>query len=377
MYIKFNILKTTITCLEDAIRELLRQISHMEQPVRLNFFGAVDNNAQYMADLAQIHDIVSGWYPLSMSPLVGYIAQAPVDCTFAMELQSVPKSLASSLEFKCVNGARYAVLNGMTAEKMVMSEALCPSSLELSIEAQSREVFEKLYSILEAEQMAVKNIDRQWNYIEHITRCEHDLQHYQVFNDVRSEYYSHTEWTSGYPAATGIGTVAGGIIIEIDAATLRNTRTVALDNSLQIAAHEYSKSVLLGEATQKSTPKFERARAIVYQSIFGDREAMIYISGTAAIRGELSLLDMGIADQTRITLENIAYLIGLENLEKHGIEPQRLPVLKYMRVYLKYAKDFVAAREVVSRIHPTIPALYVVSDVCRDELLIEIEGLAE
>lgn len=44
---------------------------------------------------------------------------------------------------------------------------------------------------------------------------------------------------------------------------------------------------------------------------------MIYISGTAAIRGEESIVTGDVLVQTEITLENIQHLIGLEEGEKN------------------------------------------------------------
>ncbi len=377
MLIKYNVFKTDLEDINQAIPELLRQISHMAQTVRVQFFAEVNDNARYSQEMVTIKGIVSQWFAQSAEPLVGYIAQAPVDCRWAMEVQYIDKAQGANLEFKEFKGTRYAMLLSPSDEKMMLSEVISPESLDVCIATQSQEVLAKAGAILESEEMRVKNIDRQWNYIESITRCEDGLQNYQVFNDARSQFYADTHWDAGYPAATGIGTTAGGVMVEFDAANLSNTRTVALDNKLQVAAHAYSKEVLHGEATQKSTPKFERARAIVYQSVFGDSHAQIYISGTAAIRGEESLTGQDISAQTAATLGNIAYLISAENLEKHGIRPQIMPALRYMRVYLKYAEDFEQAQKIISNLYPMVPAVYVVSDVCRDELLIEIEGLAE
>ena len=39
-----------------------------------------------------------------------------------------------------------------------------------------------------------------------------------MFNNVRSNFYNQAVWTNGYPAATGIGTNLGGVLVDIDAA---------------------------------------------------------------------------------------------------------------------------------------------------------------
>ena len=50
--------------------------------------------------------------------------------------------------------------------------------------------------------------------------------------------------------------------------------------------------------TQKTTPKFERAKRLT-----SGNNSMIYISGTAAIRGEETLIGVGLERQLHITME--------------------------------------------------------------------------
>ena len=59
---------------------------------------------------------------------------------------------------------------------------------------------------------------------------------------------------------------------------------------------------------------------------------MIYISGTAAIRGEESIVTGDVLVQTEITLENIQHLIGLEEgREKLPEHSGKLPVISATR----------------------------------------------
>ena len=72
-------------------------------------------------------------------------------------------------------------------------------------------------------------------------------------------------------------------MIDVDAAVFTTPDAFAtpIDNKLQVAAHAYSEQVLEVARQKKTTPKFERAKSMSFQ----DRK-LIYISGTAAIRGE-------------------------------------------------------------------------------------------
>ena len=67
-----------------------------------------------------------------------------------------------------------------------------------------------------------------------------------MFNNVRSNFYNQATWSMGYPAATGIGSNLGGILVDIDAAVFTRPECFAtpIDNKLQVAAHAYSPQVL-------------------------------------------------------------------------------------------------------------------------------------
>ena len=225
---------------------------------------------------------------------------------------------------------------------------------------QSVESFRLLGEVLGKEGFLWNMIVRQWNYIEKITAFDGADQHYQAFNNVRSDFYGKAEWSNGYPAATGIGANLGGILIDVDAVQFISPDVFSspIDNRLQVAAHAYSERVLATSKEKKTTPKFERAKSISFQ----DRK-LIYISGTAAIRGEESLVDVGLERQLRITMENIAELIGDASL-------------KVLRVYLKNKSDYEEAMQLMESYDLNIPISYMWADVCRDELLVEIEGIA-
>ena len=57
-------------------------------------------------------------------------------------------------------------------------------------------------------------------------------------------FYASSEWESGYPAATGIGTQHGGVLIDFNAVS-GEVDIAPLDNDWQRAAHVYSDEVLI------------------------------------------------------------------------------------------------------------------------------------
>jgi len=148
------------------------------------------------------------------------------------------------------------------------------------------------------------------------------------------------------------------------------TRIFPVNNSLQFAAHCYSKTVL-GDSEKKETPKFERAKLIVSRN-----SACCFISGTAAILGEKSLGNDDVKNQTVHTIALIRHLISAENLKVNGIDFSGDLKIVHLRVYVKETDDFEVVRSVLETELPGINAFYVCAGVCREELLVEIEGIA-
>ncbi|MCI0539463.1 MAG: hypothetical protein L0Z50_29995, partial [Verrucomicrobiales bacterium] len=82
--------------------------------------------------------------------------------------------------------------------------------------------------------------------------------------------------------------------------------------------------------------------------------------------------------QTEQTLDNIQRLIAPENFARHGLPGAgaTLRDIAKLRVYVKRAKDYEACREVCERRLPRVPAIYLHADICRSDLLVEIETVA-
>lgn len=276
---------------------------------------------------------------------------------------------ATEIRFAEMQGVVYGVVEGDGA-KMIFIEGIPSSDFSASVRRQSEEVFGKLDTLLAAHGFAVDDIVRQWNYIGDIVGQREGKQNYQEFNDARSDYYAKGTWQKGYPAATGIGStegiIVGGIAFKCD-----STAIYPIDNPLQVAAHIYSKNVLIDDAADavKSTPKFERAKLIETA-----RGAYCFVSGTAAIRGEESVDASSARRQTIRTIENINYLVSKENLERHGCRPYELEC-RFLQVFIKNAEDYAEVRAAVEEAYPGVTTIYSIADVCRSELLVEIEGI--
>lgn len=279
----------------------------------------------------------------------------------------------ADISFDVRGGVCYGIIES-NEEKMLLFEGIPATDFSDSVSKQSKEVFDKLEDLLSTYGFKVDDIVRQWNFIGSIVSYRDGKQNYQEFNDARTRYYAQGGWKNGYPAATGIGAsgdciIVGGIAFKKANAEAKGIYPI--DNPLQIAAHIYSKRVLVdnAEGAMKSTPKFERAKLIETQ-----RGACCFVSGTAAIRGEESMDASSARLQTIKTIENIEYLVSKENLVRFGCKPYELNYAKLL-VYIKNEEDYDEVKAVVEERFPQLPVIYTIADVCRSELLVEIEGI--
>ena len=244
----------------------------------------------------------------------------------------------------------------------------------LSTRDSSLNTFQQIKDILKNEKLSFRNLVRQWNYIPEIVGGgfvdnEKKAQNYQEFNDVRADYYSTEGLDQNFPAATGIGVSGGGVCIEFIAiAPGERLKIFSLHNPHQSDAHKYSSSKLIGK-NATMTPRFERGKMV-----FCDGKGHIWVSGTAAIKGEESI-EGDVIEQTAVTCDNIELLISQENLIQSGL-PDEAYIINplYIRGYVKSHIDGPLVKAFLVKKYPGALVHVLEADVCRKELLVEVEG---
>ncbi len=356
--IEYSIYKSNKKFSANCVDELLSRLPKGKNILRLVFFDRICDNEEYEAKLVLLREKINSLF-FENRPVLTFVSQAPLDAEVVLEVQSYMLEKGEHLSYRSYEDYSYVVLENHDGRFLFVG-GIQGKVTEQTIKNQADFLFKPLAKILKYEQIPVQNIIRQWNYIEQITKIVDSDQNYQLLNNARSDFYRTADWSNGYPAATGIGTQWGGLLVDLDAAQFfsENCFATPIDNKLQIAAHTYSTQVLEVAGQRKMTPKFERAKSIT----FGDRR-IVYISGTAAIRGEEALVGVGLKCQLQITMENIAQLTGDAKL-------------RFLRVYLKEHSFYEEAHRLMEEYRLDIPISYLLADVCRDELLIEIEGIA-
>ena len=360
MFEKAHIIVSSQTqgTIKDMCLSVLSQITD-SNILKIAFFGKAQSNDEYLQNISTIRNSVQEYYHAD-APLISYIAQETATRELVAEVTFLTDSSATIERHR-----NFTLLkNGECAE--LITGGIIPDDMSASTYEQASSIFKGIEKMLQTNGFKPSDIYRQWNYIQGITMLNDGSQNYQEFNDARSIFYNKCEWSNGYPAATGIGADAGGVVVEVNAIKSHD-KSLPIDNPLQIAAHNYSQDVLDGKAIdilkEKSTPKFERAR------LLGNT---IFISGTAAIKGEQSINSHNAVEQTAETMEIMDRLVSKENIptENNGVHYDLL------RIYVKRKNDIEAVKDFMDTHYPDVAKHYLVADVCRPELLVEIEGIA-
>jgi enamine deaminase RidA (YjgF/YER057c/UK114 family) len=100
---------------------------------------------------------------------------------------------------------------------------------------------------------------------------------------------------------------------------------------------------------------------------------MLFISGTASIVGHQTLHSGDVVAQTRECLHNIAAVVAEANRQAPDAD-FRLDRLAY-KVYVRHPDNLDAVRrEIRQFIGGPVTAIYLQADVCRADLLVEIEA---
>ena len=361
--------------LEEQLSHIFTAYEQNRVTVRLVFFGNPVNNKDYLSHLKLITQFVYHYFK-DQPPVFSYVAQPSLEESLVMEVVELIPESGMQVFYKRWKDIPYIIAESSKIKRLFLG-GVKADTYEINIRQQSDEIFSKLEEIISFEEMPISSIIRQWNYIEQIVRVTNGHQNYQDFNESRARFYDKASWVNGYPAATGVGSCCAGVMIDLDAfhPVSSGVEVLALNNSWQVPAHGYSPCVLIGTSDVrtglKTTPKFERGKLVYWEN-----KGLVYVSGTAAIRGEESLKNVGIVEQTRITLENIEHLISKEILSEAGVENASGAQLHSMRVYLKDEALFEPAKQIINEKYEALPSVYLKGDVCREELLVEIEGFA-
>ena len=218
---------------------------------------------------------------------------------------------------------------------------------------------------------AMPHFARAWHYLPAINSTEDALERYRRFSMGRHEAFlaKGRQIERDAPAASALGsqTVTGkpGQLVIYFIAT--KTRGTPIENPRQVSAYRYPPQY------GPKSPTFARAfLAPAPQNVF-------YVSGTASIVGHETLHPGDVRAQTRETIANI---LALKNeAAKRGVDTR--DYLTHIKVYVRHAIDIkVVGDEIASEFktnnvfQKNTDIVYLEADICRRDLLVEIELLS-
>ena len=198
------------------------------------------------------------------------------------------------------------------------------------------------------------HIIRVWNYIPGINVGAGNEERYKQFCYGRHQAFVNHNYPLGqFPSACALGQQDGSTTIYLIAAKQAGTH---FENPQQVSAYHYPR-----EYGPKS-PSFARA------TLAGNQ---IYLSGTASIIGHESQYPDDLCKQIEVTLNNIDTL--LQHIAQQIDKPP--PTMQLIKIYLRHPQYLAETRARVQAHFGDIPMMFLQADICREELLIEIEGL--
>lgn len=195
---------------------------------------------------------------------------------------------------------------------------------------------------------------RVWHYLPGINDDSGDRELYRRFCVGRAQAFDERHCPPGHlPAGTAVGTGTGNDLLVYFIAAKQPGRQI--ENPRQVSAFDYPRRY------SPRTPLF--SRAVVWSD---DRDAQLLVSGTASIVGHSSRHCNDAETQLAEVWRN------LESLRKTAGATHPIA----LRIYVRNHADYPAIRNFLhKRLSPNVAALYLQADICRRELLLEIEGV--
>jgi enamine deaminase RidA (YjgF/YER057c/UK114 family) len=233
----------------------------------------------------------------------------------------------------------------------------------IDLQAVTRQLYTDLFALLHAH--GDLHLLKLWNYLPHINAERDGLEIYRHFNIGRQQAFLDAGQRAfeGAPAACALGHHGGPLRLEFLAGPVAPR---PVENPRQVSAYHYPAHY------GPRSPTFSRAALVALTP----KADTLFISGTASIVGHASLHPGDVMRQTEETLRNLHAVLDAA----HARTPARFDLGHMdLTIYLRDPADRAAVQAVLARtLDAASPglrdALWLHADVCRRELLVEIEA---
>jgi chorismate lyase/3-hydroxybenzoate synthase len=214
----------------------------------------------------------------------------------------------------------------------------------------------KVFDLLDA--AGFPNLLRAWHYLPDIHGEERALERYKRFSLGRHEaFVSRGRAISrDAPAASAVGKADGNTVMAFLAALRPGT---PIENPRQVSAYSYPAQY------GPRGPTFSRALFATWNGL-----PQLYVSGTASIFGHLSRHEGDAAAQADETILNLQSVLA----EARGLIDVDSTADLQFKVYLRdLAYRLLVEQKLRAAFGPAPQILWLQADICRRELLLEIE----
>jgi len=269
------------------------------------------------------------------------------------------------------SGRRDAVCFRRTADLLfgclAISEAetipLPPGSpVQSPLQQATAQAYQQICKVLDSERYP--HLLRVWNYLPAINRDEHGSERYRQFNRARRRALRACgrALEGNVPAASVLGSpLASPLVVYFLAG---RTAPTFVENPRQVSAYHYPREY------GAHRPSFSRATLLRQEGGIA-----LFISGTASIVGHRSLHLGDTAAQTREILINLEALLGEANRVACGARFDLGGLA--CKVYVRRPSDLPAVQaELEGALGKAARVIYLQADICRQDLLVEIEAAA-
>jgi chorismate lyase / 3-hydroxybenzoate synthase len=221
----------------------------------------------------------------------------------------------------------------------------------------TRALYDQLFAL--AEEAGYPHLLRVFNYLPGITRVEAGQERYRRFNEGRHEAFAaRGRVVEAAPAACALGSAGDLQTLYFIAAREAGQ---PLENPRQISAYRYPTRY------GRRSPTF--SRALVAQDAAG---AMLFLSGTASIVSHESQHPGDPAAQLAETLRNLRALLTESRRQGYRFEERDL----VLKAYLRRPEDRALVERGLAAAGMGSAPILLRAEICRAELLLEIEGYA-
>lgn len=301
--------------------------------------------------------------------VVNYGAEISIDIPANVVSVNVPmKQLASEpvaevwladceVQSATSNGIHYSF-----ADSMLFGHVVADIPGKQNLEEEVEEKYQRILKF--TKEKNYPHILRMWNYVPDINDETEGLENYKSFSVGRYNALENQkiDMVRDLPAASALGINSSKLCIYFIASKTAGSQ---VENPRQINAYHYPPKY------GPKSPSFARANVMESKNGYVN-----YISGTASIVGHETLHANNVEGQLLETITNINTVLEMATRNKDK-KTSLLSGGDLLKVYIRHAKDYEQIKKLLEKEANVRQEniMYLETDICRRDLLLELEAL--